>query len=154
MTTPFSAGELLTAAKLNDRTASEWTAYTPTWLTAGAGADPTLGNGTLVARWAKVGKIVSVKIRLTWGSTTNGGSGDWTFSLPTGATPAVNTSTNVGTALTLDAGTAYKNDVCLIDNANVLRCIGIAIGGFYNATTPQTWATNDFTAMQLTYEAA
>jgi hypothetical protein len=148
----YTAGQTLTAEALNEYTASDWAAYSCSWLTFGAGADPTLGDGTLTARWAQIGKIVIVKIRLVWGSTTSAGSGDWTFSLP--VAPAVNASTNVGTALTLDAGTAYKSDVCVLDNSLTLRVIGIAIGGFYNATTPQTWAVNDFTAMELVYEAA
>lgn len=148
----YFAGQLLTAAALNEFTMGDWTAYTPTWLTAGAGADPTLGNGTLIARYIKAGKFVHVRIRLVWGSTTNGGSGDWTFSMP--VTPAVSAVTNLGQALTLDAGTAYKHDICLVDNSTVLRCIGIAAGSFYSATVPQTWAVDDFTALSLTYEAA
>lgn len=148
----FNAGDLLTAAKLNDFTQSEWVPYTPTWLTFGVGADPTLGNGTIVGRWTKAGKLVHARFRLGWGSTTNGGSGDWTFSLP--VTPAVSTTACLGHALALDAGTAYKNDVAIIDNSTVLRVIGITTGGFYTATVPYTWAVNDFLAIQIAYEAA
>src|SRR5688500_12750202 len=57
-----------------------WATYTPTW--ASSGTQPAIGNGTLAGRYASVGKIVYVKLRLVAGSTTTFGTGDWTFSLP------------------------------------------------------------------------
>lgn len=64
---------------------TEWASYTPDWLAVDS--NPALGNGTLAARWRKSGsKAVEIHIALTWGSTTTGGVGAWSFSLPSGMT--------------------------------------------------------------------
>jgi hypothetical protein len=57
-----------------------WTAYTPVW-TANNGT-PVLGNGTLTGRYRRIGRHVELRIFLSWGSTTNGATGFYTFSLP------------------------------------------------------------------------
>jgi hypothetical protein len=57
-----------------------WTAYTPVW-TASNGT-PVLGNGTLTGRYRRRGRHVELRIFLSWGSTTNGATGFYTFSLP------------------------------------------------------------------------
>lgn len=153
------AGERLRAQDVDNletnvtvlQTYGTFTVYTPGWRTTGAGADPTIGNGSLVGRYAKVGKNWHVQIRLTWGSTTNGGSGDWEFDVPPGCTPdSTNIEAGAGTAVTLDAGTGYKNDPSMVPlTQSVIRGLGIAAGGYYGATTPQTWAVNDFVIMDL-----
>lgn len=148
-----AAGVLITAGIWNEDTQSDWAAYTPTWLTAGAGADPTLGNGTIAGRWTKAAKLVTVRIKLTWGSTTSGGSGAWTFSMPVG--PLASTVPDIGHALSIGGGPAsYKHDVAIMDNDTVARCLSMAIGDFYSATIPHTWATGNNVVMQLQYEAA
>lgn len=65
-----------------------WTPWTPTWLAGGVGG-PSLGNGTLNAayRWLAA-KALQVRLALTLGSTTGGGTGTWSFSLPSGVTTA------------------------------------------------------------------
>lgn len=60
-----------------------WTSFTPTWT---APTNPTLGNGTLVTRWCRVGRMITWMGTLTLGSTSNGGTGIWNMSLP--VTPA------------------------------------------------------------------
>lgn len=130
---------------------ANWTSYTPNWLSTGAGADPSLGNGILNARYVSIGKTLLWKLFLQWGSTTNGGSGDWEFILP--LVSQNNLIVNVGSAITLDAGTAYKNDSAYNDpNSQIVRGLSIAVGGFYSATTPQTWAVNDRLYMDLILE--
>jgi hypothetical protein len=69
-----------------------WDSYTPTWTTSGSA--PSIGNGSLVGRYRIVGKKMDIWIQLTWGSTTNGGTGDFTFTLPSGVTVQQN---NIGT---------------------------------------------------------
>lgn len=63
--------------------AEAWSTYTATW--AAATTNPTLGNGTLVGRYIQRGKTITFNIVLTVGSTTNVGSGVYTFSLPAAA---------------------------------------------------------------------
>jgi hypothetical protein len=57
-----------------------WTSYTPTW--TAATTNPTLGNGTLVGRYSKIGRQVTVHINLIPGSTTAFGTGTYNFLLP------------------------------------------------------------------------
>jgi hypothetical protein len=61
----------------------EWSNYTPAWL--GASTNPTIGNGTIVAGYQPLSSnTIAWRLQLVWGSTTNGGSGVWTFGLPSG----------------------------------------------------------------------
>jgi hypothetical protein len=57
----------------------EWTSYTPTWT---ASTNPTVGNGTLIGRYFRVGRTITFQINLTMGSTTTYGSGNYDFALP------------------------------------------------------------------------
>lgn len=57
-----------------------WIDYTPRW--ASTITQPTLGNGTLRGAFMRIGPYCWVRIELIFGTTTNGGTGDYTFSLP------------------------------------------------------------------------
>jgi len=59
---------------------SNWQAYTSTWSAPGGGI--AVGNGSLVARYALFGKTCFFRIFLTFGSTTNGSNGAYTFTVP------------------------------------------------------------------------
>lgn len=59
---------------------ADWISYTPTW--SAQSTAPSLGNGSLIGRYMKIGRTVYVFIRLTVGSTTTFGTGSWSFSLP------------------------------------------------------------------------
>lgn len=79
-------GETITAAMLNAEIRDQlnsmfdtWTAYTPAWT---ATANPSLGNGTLVGQYIKIGRTCTVTVFLTTGSTTTYGTGTYLFSLP------------------------------------------------------------------------
>jgi hypothetical protein len=63
-----------------------WISYTPTWTTDGT--QPTIGNGTLTGAYKQIGKTVFVRVRLVFGSTTNGGTGAFYFNLPVTASSA------------------------------------------------------------------
>ena len=80
-------GETVSAALLNQEIRDQWnsilgawTAYTPTW-TASTSA-PSLGNGTVVGQYMKIGRTCHVVIMLTIGSTSTPGAGNWRLSLP------------------------------------------------------------------------
>lgn len=51
----------------------EWKGYT---------ANPSIGDGTLSAAYDHVGKFVNFRMKLTIGSTTSRGTGEWSFTLP------------------------------------------------------------------------
>ncbi|MFD4912861.1 hypothetical protein ACFWNR_06515 [Streptomyces virginiae] len=61
----------------------DYTPYTPSW--TAASVNPTLGNGSLVARWTRVGSQITTSGNLTLGSTSSGGTGVWSISLPVAA---------------------------------------------------------------------
>ena len=57
-----------------------WATYTPTL--TGANTSPAIGNGTIAGSYFVVGKLCAVSVSVTFGSSTNGGTGAWTVSLP------------------------------------------------------------------------
>lgn len=61
-------------------TGGVWSTYAVTWTATGGGN--LVGNGSLVGRYRKVGKEVVLQIMLTFGSTSNPGTGQYSFSLP------------------------------------------------------------------------
>lgn len=58
-----------------------WIDYSCSWAANGT-LQPALGNGTLVSRYTRLGKVCVLRIGLTWGASTTGGKGYWTFTVP------------------------------------------------------------------------
>ena len=58
----------------------QWAVYTPSWTCEGA--PPSIGNGSLVGRYARASQWVMVEIHLKAGFATNYGSGTMRFGLP------------------------------------------------------------------------
>lgn len=149
--TVFRIREKLTAADMNGIN-GEWKTWTPiTWLTDGGGADPALGNGSLVGEYCQIGKTVFANLQLTIGTTTTLGSGAWTFSLPVSPSATSPNILRFGQCLSL-AG-AYRNDVARVDpNDTVVRMIGTAAGSFYDFDTPAAWANGNILALDFWYK--
>ena len=111
------------------------TAYTPTWAVI-SGTAPTLGNGTLVGNYNRVGDLVYFNVVLTFGSTTTAGSGTYTFTLP--VTMGSVSYGVAGSSSVLDSGIAWyrgyiPNTVELADpNKFIIQSAGGAPVG--NAT--------------------
>lgn len=57
-----------------------WISYTPSW--TASTTNPSLGNGTLIGRYQKIGRTVFFHVNCIPGSTTTYGSGAYSFSLP------------------------------------------------------------------------
>ena len=96
-TTPrtWVVGETVTAALMNQEIRDQfnsflggWTSYTPAW--TATTTNPTLGNGTIVGRYLKIGRTCHVMLRLVIGSTTAAGSGSYRLSLPATAVTVSN----------------------------------------------------------------
>ena len=130
-----------------------WAAYTPT--TSGI----TIGNGTLQARYAQIGKTVFVEILFTLGST-SAVTGTPNFSIPVTAKVSSYTFMN-GTVSLGDFGTATYVGLAgnptgsgvYIAAFNTAGSWGVEAGSI-SATVPFTWTTNDYIAVKMTYEAA
>lgn len=125
--------------------------YTPTWLASTT--NPTIGNGTITGTFSMIGKMLTVNITVTVGSTTSIGSGVYKWGLP------VSTANRryVGTGYMLRSGTAFEPwptsnvDIFAAIMTDYLGLINVG-GGVAAATRP--WANGDIFSFQLTYEIA
>lgn len=134
---------------------SAWASWTPTW------TNLTVGNGTVTAKYAKIGKFVAARLSIVFGSSTSV-SGLIGVSLP------VNIATYGGTIV------QQIGVVRMFDSSAVLGVEGwigrgsssradvfaSSAGGTYvgssatSSTVPFTWATSDELITQFIYEAA
>lgn len=146
----YTAGQTLNAAQLNalqDGIQAAWTAWTPTL------TNITLGNGTQVARYQRIGKNIWFYWDLTLGSTSAVGTGP-TVSLPVTALSAAAvrrlTCGYVDTSASrYDAGATYNESTTVVSLGN-----GASPLAAITATVPFTWATGDILHCHGTYEAA
>ena len=128
-----------------------WTTYSssPTGIT--------VGNGTVTARYAQIGKTVFVEWNFTLGST-SAITGTPQIGLPTGAQLLGYTFN--GTATLGDFGTAsYFGGLNMLPGnrvnfTTILTSGSYAVEGSPSATVPFTWTTNDYLTARFTYEAA
>jgi hypothetical protein len=137
-----------------DQTA--WQTYTPTW--TATTTNPTLGNGTLTGAYKQIGKTVFVRVKLSWGSTTTGGSGDWRFSLPVTAASADGIQfpcTMLDNGVHWYEGTVngtYANNTTY--SAIIAKAGNQAHSDGVNATSPFNWGSADSLQFNGSYEAA
>ena len=129
-----------------------WTSYTPTF------TNFTLGNGVItLAKYAKLGKIVFVKVLVTLG-TTSSVSGRIGFSLPVTAT-ADNTDKAINSAGLL-AGAVSATGFVALGSTTRADLYALLASGTYvsntniSSTIPGTWASASTFSATFTYEAA
>lgn len=92
--------------------ASPWIDYATTW--SASVAAPTIGNGTLVARYRYTGRnTIQVMIDLLFGSSTSGGRGSFGFTLPSGMV-AAGGGRKIGEVMVELSGFAYHQGVAQI----------------------------------------
>ena len=98
--------------------------FTTTWL---AGGSPTsIGNGTLISKYAIIGKRLWLYISLVWGSTTSASGGNFTFTLPTGAV-ATNNSFFPGICT---YGASFKQQPAILTSNGGLRALDWTFQGY------------------------
>jgi hypothetical protein len=137
---------------LNEFTVA-YTSFTPTF------ANLTQGNGTLVARQRKIGRVVFFYVGFTFGSTSSMGGALLSLTLPYAA---ANIQSGVFTGFFEDAGTAefVMAPIMRSSSTTVLTLGAINAAGSYgslsgvNTTVPMTWTTNDKFFVSGLYEAA
>jgi hypothetical protein len=132
---------------------SSWIPYTPSWFSDGT--QPAINNGTLTGRYAQDGKLFTVDIVLTAGTTTTFGTGTLnTWSTPSTLLGAVNYGP-LGRATLFDssAGQIYVGDAIRGGATSVGVWAGVGLGWWF-ATYPVTLATGDIIQIRAIYEAA
>jgi len=127
-----------------------WVSYTPV-LTG-----PALGNGSISARYLKIGKMVTVEVRFALGSTSTIGADNF-ISLPFNAAQSAGLTVPVtlmdfGTTQFMGIGYLQYADTIRLLVANTTTSYGSA--ALVTSTVPFTWTTNDYIAFVITYEVA
>lgn len=136
-----------------------WAEFTPTWFSTGA--QPSLGDGSIVGRRTAVGRTVFVAMRLTFGASTTPGSGDWGFggwsapdrhltsvTLPASCFDASTAQVYPATAQ-LNSNDGGGTSVLRIGAHSATGAIG-RVGGAH----PFAWAAGDVFVIQGFYQAA
>jgi hypothetical protein len=136
----FTTGQVLTAAELN--ALGTWTSFTPVW------SGLTVGNGTNNGVYSVINKILFVKTRLTFGSTSVM-TGFPQLTLPASLTAASTNQQIFGTATSEDTGAASYVGKCYLISTTAVRAYVDAASGAYallaniTNTVPFTWANTD-----------
>lgn len=144
-TSPYTSNLIL-----SDETGinGSWIAYVPTWTSSGTA--PVLGNGTLTGRYLQVGHtVLGYEIRLTAGSTTTFGTGNYTFSLP-----VAHQNANVdalGWVYASIAGTKYAGVATKTGSTGVQVLLGSTT---LTGTAPGTMASGNTVSISGAYEGA
>lgn len=132
-----------------------WTAWAPTW------SNLTVGNGTVTARYMRVGRTIHYFIKFLLGSTSSVSTGP-TFTLPVALAASYVTGgqgDSIGDVRVIDSGTADYSGQVFASSSTTGRIIVGTAGGAYtsftdiNGTTPMTWTTSDAMMAWGTYEA-
>lgn len=94
------------------KTPGAWTSWTPSWSTSTGLRLPALGNAVVNCKYTKLGRLVLANWNVTFGNTTNFGSGpttadNWIWGLPV---PAAVPSSGIGTAH-LEPGNSQRASV-------------------------------------------
>jgi hypothetical protein len=125
--------------------------YTPVWTTTGTA--PSLGNGTLTGRYTITGRLCTVQFKLTAGSTTTFGTGNFQITLPfvsSGGQEAQGISRIVD-----DTVGYYVAVINVSSNSSIMTFYTTtSVTAIVSEAVPMTWATNDFIAGTITYEIA
>ena len=126
-----------------------WFSYTPTW--GNTGTANTLGNGTITGQYALAGRICSAFINLNWGSTTAGGNGNWTFTLPPPMwdTTAITAS---GDANDASISTTFPIAGATAISSTVIQVYSINSTGQLTNAIPMIWASTDSLRILITYK--
>ena len=148
---PFVASTVLTAAQLNG-IGEAGTTFTPTW------TGYTRGNGTTVAYYVRVNKLVYVYVEETLGSTSSMSANPLVMTLPITAlrTPSIATSRN---RIDDTGSQVFWGTTSGISTTTVALYADLASGTYVSfanitSTAPMAWTTTDKFQTAFVYEAA
>lgn len=129
-----------------------WTSWTPTL------TNLTLGSGTSVAAYARVGRMIHWRWAFTLGAGSAVGT-DPSFTLPVAPAASHAGDYIMGRALLGDVGSNIFDGILTFVSASTCRVYAVNTAGTYasrssiTATVPHTWASPDFISVVGFYEA-
>lgn len=139
---------------------SDWISFTPTW--SSSGTQPSIGNGTIVGKYRRVGDSVEVFTEIYSGSTTTYGTGIYSFSMPSNLRidPAKISISGDRTVLGVGAlfgSRAYNTDITY--NGDLSYQVSMSLhtsattGGRISNTFPETWTNvGNINSFSLSYK--
>ena len=131
-----------------------WTSYSVSW-SSQSNPQPVLGNGSLTGFYKVIGKTVFVRVKLNWGTTTSGGTGDWRFSLPVNAASSDGVQfpcSMLDNGVNWYAGIVNGTYTGAVDKSSIITTASPA--GAITANIPFTWGNLDSLQFNGSYESA
>lgn len=115
--------------------------YVPTW--SSSGDQPDIGDGTIDGNYMRQGFDLSFGVEITFGSTTDPGTGDYRVSPPVSITKLMSSQCVVRDA-SLDE--RYIGVLERLTGATLFAMLGSgsAVVNYLGASTPITWADEDY----------
>ena len=147
----FVVGQVLTAAELN--AAGAWTSFTPSW------TNLTPGNGVVSAAYSQFNKILFVRVKFTWGTTTSCGD-PVRMTLPASLSQDTASQEILGQAFYTDAGVSTSIGYVSVFSSTVVGLGVINAAGTYaaannvNNTRPYTFGNTDIMTFEFTTRLA
>lgn len=155
--TALAAGAFISGTNITNQAGTTqlalgaWTSYTPSF------TGLTIGNSTVVARYAQIGKTVHLAAKITLGSTS--AMGDLAMSLPVSQSATVPLRASAGAFLT-STGVSYPTPATAFVSGGYVTVRALYVASTYISTTlmtgtiPWTWKATDVIEIAATYEAA
>ena len=133
-------------------TPGAWVSYTPTF------TNITVGNGTLSARYAVIGKTMHLSFMFTLGSTSAVGFQP-KVSLPSGFTTVSTAFNPVGKGFATTGGQAFNTSLLVFNSSTIYPTIDVANATYVfvadlNTTVPAVWGTGNSLQFTATLELA
>lgn len=125
--------------------------YSASFTLTASTSNPTKGNSVYVAKYGRTGRVITVTVDITIGSTFSAGSGTYRFLLPFTAANRY----GVGSGYILDSGSTPRTGITVIASGTTFDHCEMYTGN--QAVThayPQTPAAGDKYQLTFTYESA
>jgi len=146
----YTSGQKLRASQLLP--SGDWTDYSGTFAWTASTTNPTIGNGTIVARWSyNHAHEVTVNVKIACGSTSTKGTGNYSFSLPVAAT-AADAKGATGSMWINDSGSAVRPSVVIANTTTTVQAYFGSNGNQLASTTLLGTFTTTSLSFSFTYE--
>lgn len=142
-----------------------WTTFTPTWTTSTGSATPSFGNAAVNCAWNRVGRTITARYDINFGSTTTFGTSptvndNWRLSLPVTAAGTTQAGGFFDAAISSGGRVTCRAQLSTTTTIELVVCSGrvdgaaITNNGAIDGVTPWSWTTSGSLKGIVTYEAA